>query len=124
MKKVLFYSPDFDLCYSLLMFLQDKYIVTTSTDFNVLKSLINNSDFDLVMIDSEPNKKIERFCSAIKNSTSDLKIILTFVYSKKTSAAENRLRDYISAVFYKPFDLTDISNILPGIFTSSTAQVK
>ncbi len=106
------------------MFLQDKYIVTTSTDFNVLKSLINNSDFDLVMIDSEPNKKIERFCSAIKNSTSDLKIILTFVYSKKTSAAENRLRDYISAVFYKPFDLTDISNILPGIFTSSTAQVK
>ncbi len=68
-------------------------------------------------------KKIESFCSAVKNSPSDLKIILTFVYNKKTNAAENRLRDCISAVFYKPFDLTDISNLLPGIITSSTAQV-
>lgn len=123
MQKVLFYSPDFDLCYSLLMYLQDKYIVTTSTDFNVLISLINNSEFDLVIIDSEPNKKIESFCSAIKNSPSDLKIILTYVYNKKMSATENRMRDCISAVFYKPFDLTDISNLLPGIITSSTAHV-
>lgn len=105
------------------MYLQDKYNVTTSTDFNVLKSLIDNSEFDLVIIDSEPNKKIESFCTAIKNSSSDLKIILTYVYDKKMNVAENRLRDCISAVFYKPFDLTDVSNLLPGIVTSSRAQV-
>ncbi len=122
MKKVLFYSPDFSLCYSLLIYLQDKYNVTSSTDFNVLKSLAVNSDFDLFIIDSEPNPKLEKLCSAIKKSSPHLKIVLTYVYNKKMSAAEKRIRDYISTVFYKPFDLTDITKSIPGIITESTTQ--
>ena len=122
MKKVLFYSPDFSLCYSLLIYLQDKYNVTSSTDFNVLNSLAENSDFDLFIIDSEPNSKLEKLCSDIKKSSPSLKIVLTYVYSKKNSAAENRIRDYISTVFYKPFDLTDITKTIPDIITESPTQ--
>jgi DNA-binding NtrC family response regulator len=122
MKKVLFYSPDFSLCYSLLIYLQDKYNVTSSTDFNVLSSLAENSDFDLFIIDSEPNSKLEKLCSTIKKSSPNLKIVLTYVYSKKNSAAENRIRDYISTVFYKPFDLTDITKTIPDIITESSTQ--
>ena len=120
MKKVLFYSPDFSLCYSLLIFLQDKYNVTSSTDFNVLNSLAENSDFDLFIIDSEPDPKLEKLCSDIKKSSPNLKIILTYVYSKKTSDAEKRIRDYISTIFYKPFDLTDITKSITDIITESS----
>ncbi len=122
MKRVLFYSPDFSLCYSLLIYLQDKYNVTSSTDFNVLNSLAENMDFDLFIIDSEPNLKLENLCLDIKKSSPNLKIVLTYVYSKKNSAAENRIRDYISTVFYKPFDLADITKSIPDIITESPTQ--
>jgi len=102
--------------------LQDKYNVTSSTDFNVLKSLAVNNDFDLFIIDSEPNPKLEKLCSAIKKSSPHLKIVLTYVYNKKMSAAEKRIRDYISTVFYKPFDLTDITKSIPDIITESHTQ--
>ena len=122
MKKVLYYSPDFSLCYSLLIYLQDKYNVTSSTDFNVLNSLAENGEFDLFIIDSEPDEKLEKLCSEIKKSSPNLKIILTYVYSKKTSEAEKRIKDYISTIFYKPFDLSDITKSIPDIITESPTQ--
>ncbi|MCH9030170.1 MAG: hypothetical protein IH819_11310 [Bacteroidetes bacterium] len=122
-QKILFYSPDFNLCYSLLMYLQDKYNVTTSTDFNVLKSLINSSEFDLVIIDSEPEIEIEQLCADINNSSSPLKIILTYVYKKKLDEAEKRIRQYISTILYKPFDLTGISKSFPNILKESETKL-
>ncbi|MFC2102857.1 hypothetical protein ACFLSS_00345 [Bacteroidota bacterium] len=119
MKKVLFYSPDFSLCYSLLIYLQDKFDVTSSTDFAVLKSLTDNTKFDLLIIDSEPNDKIEKLCTEIKTSSPKLKVVLTYVYDSKISEIEKRMRDCITAVFYKPFDLTDITNSLPGIIPNT-----
>ena len=105
------------------MFLQDKYNVTTSTDFNVLKSLINSSEFDLVIIDSEPEIEIEQLCADINNSSSPLKIILTYVYNKKLDEAEKRIRQYISTILYKPFDLTGISKSFPNILKESETKL-
>ncbi len=122
MKKILFYSPDFNLCYSLQAFLQDKYHVTTSTDFSVLKSLAQNNNFDLLIIDSEPTPKVEELCNEIKNSSSHIKIVLTYVYSKNMNDAERRIRNSVSAIFYKPFDLSDISRTLKEIVTKSHHQ--
>ena len=115
MKKVLFYSPDFSLCYSLLIYLQDTYNVTSSTDFTMIKSLTKRNDFDLLIIDSEPDTNIEKFCSDIRDNSSNLKIVLTYVYNKNWSEAEKRMREYISAVFYKPYDLSDITKSLQEI---------
>lgn len=123
MKKVLFYSPDFSLCYSLLVYLQDRYNVTSSTDLNVLKSLSQNSYFDLLVIDSEPDTKVEQLCSEIKNSNPDLKIILTYVYDKKMNLAENRLKKIITGVLYKPFDLTEFAKFLPSIIAETGSKV-
>ena len=114
-KNILFYSPDFNLCYSLLVYLQDKYNVTVSTDFHVLQSLTKNNNFDLLIIDSEPDSKIEQLCEELKLSSSPLKVILTYVYDKKMNAAELRIRKYISTILYKPFDLTEISKSFPDI---------
>ena len=119
---ILFYSPDFKLCYSLLMYLEDKYNVTVSTNFHILKSLTNSNTFDLLIIDSEPVPKIEQLCADINNTTSSLKIILTYVYDKKMNAAEKRIRQYISNILYKPFDLTEISNSFPKILNHPDAN--
>jgi hypothetical protein len=85
----------------------------------VLKSLTENSKFDLLIIDSEPNDSIEKLCSEIKISSPNLKIVLTYVYEKKMSEIEKRMKDCITAVFYKPFDLTDITKSLPDIVPST-----
>lgn len=122
MKKVLFYSPDFSLCYSLLVYLQDKYNVTSSTDINVLKSLTHNSDFDLLVIDSEPDNRVEQLCSEIKDCHPDLKIILTYVYDKKMNIAENRVKKLIAGVLYKPFDLSEFGKYLPSIITEADSK--
>ena len=122
MKKVLFYSPDFSLCYSLLVYLQDKYNVTSSTDINVLKSLTHNSDFDLLVIDSEPDNRVEQLCSEIKSSHPELKIILTYVYDKKMNLAENRVKKLITGILYKPFDLTEFAKFLPSIITEAGSK--
>ena len=121
-KNILFYSPDFNLCYSLLVYLRDKYNVTVSTDFHLLKSLTKSNNFDLIIIDSEPVTKIEQFCADINNASSPLKIILTYVYNNKLNAAEKRIRKYISTILYKPFDLTDISNSFSDILNESETK--
>ena len=122
-KNILFYSPDFNLCYSLLVYLQDKYNVTVSTDFHVLKSLTKSNNFDLLIIDSEPDSKIEQFCTELKDCPSQLKVILTYVYDKKMNAAEKRIRKYISTILYKPFDLTEISKSFPDILKQSETNL-
>ena len=119
---ILFYSPDFKLCYSLLMYLEDKYNVTVSTNFHILKSLTKSNNFDLLIIDSEPVLKIEQLCADINNSSSSLKIILTYVYDKKMNSAEKRIRQYISKILYKPFDLTEISKSFPKVLKQSDAN--
>lgn len=122
MKKVLFYSPDFSLCYSLLVYLQDRYDVTSSTDINVLKSLSQNSYFDLLVIDSEPDYKVEELCYQIKSSNPDLKIILTYVYDKKMNLAENRVKKIITGVLYKPFDLSEFAKFLPSVISEAGSK--
>jgi len=121
-KNILFYSPDFNLCYSLLVYLRDKYNVTVSTDFHLLKSLTKSNNFDLIIIDSEPVTKIEQFCADMKNASFPMKIILTYVYNDKLNAAEKRIRKYISTILYKPFDLTDISNSFSDILNESETK--
>jgi DNA-binding NtrC family response regulator len=102
--------------------LQDRYDVTSSTDINVLKSLSRNSYFDLLVIDSEPDCKVEELCSQIKSSNPDLKIILTYVYDKKMNLAENRVKKIITGVLYKPFDLSEFAKFLPSVISEAGSQ--
>jgi len=106
------------------MYLQDKYNVTVSTDFHILNSLTKSNNFDLLIIDSEPVAKIEQLCADLNNSSSNLKIILAYVYDDKMNAAEKRIRKYISTILYKPFDLTEISKSFPNIVKQSNIELQ
>lgn len=109
MKNIVFYSSDFNMCFSLLMYLQNNYNVTTTTDMEVVKTLIENSDFNLLILDSEPTDKIETLCRKIKDNKSTLPIILTYVFKNQIKDFDSKIRKYVNSIFYKPFDLNEVS---------------
>jgi DNA-binding response OmpR family regulator len=114
MKNIAFYSTDFNMCVSLLMYLQNRYNITATTDLNVLKNVIQTSEFDLIILDTEPSVKIEDFCKKIK---SDIKIpvILTYVYKNQLKDFDFNIRKYVNTIFYKPFDLNEVSMKLSAL---------
>ncbi len=102
------------MCYSLLMYLQDRYKVSTTTDLKVLKAMVNSSEFDLIILDTEPSMEIELFCKETK-SAANTPVILTYVYKKQIDEQENSIRKYVSSIFYKPFDLNEVSTKLSSL---------
>lgn len=115
MKSILFYSPDFSMCYSLLMYLQDKFQVTTTTNLKVIRDLTANSDFDIILMDTEPSKEIEELCKSLKEKKENLPVILTYVYQTQMKERDSKIRKYVNSVFYKPFDLNEVSTKLTAL---------
>lgn len=103
------------MCYSLLMFLQDRYNVTTSTDLDVLKSVTQNFKFDLVLLDAEPTPDIIDLCRQIKEGHECLPVVLTYVYKSQIQEMDSNIRQYVNSIFYKPFDLTEVSSKLNSL---------
>ena len=114
MKNIAFYSTDFNMCVSLLMYLQNLYNITATTDLDVLKNVINTSDFDLVILDTEPSAKIEEFCKKIKCEIK-IPVILTYVYKNQLKDFDFNIRKYVNTIFYKPFDLNEVSMKLSAL---------
>jgi len=109
MKNVLFYSHDFNLCYSLLMYLQESYSVTATTNLKAIGPFAESSSFDLVILDDAPNKNIMDLCMELKQKKPDLPVIITYVYDKKIKDIEPSLRKYVTSIFYKPYDLNEVT---------------
>lgn len=115
MKRVLIYSPDFSLCYSLMMYLQIHYRVIATTDLDIVAGLICNKNADLVIIDAEPNSELIDKCYKFKNCRSEIPIILTYVFTNKSKEPENRIKQIVDEIFYKPFDLNEITLKIPEL---------
>ncbi|MDT3697281.1 MAG: hypothetical protein ROY99_12935 [Ignavibacterium sp.] len=113
MKNIVIYSPDFSLCYSLLLYLQTQYKVVTTTVLEVVSSLVCSNSADLVILDSEPNNEVIILCEQIKKCNGDLPLILTYVFNDKNLDRENEIKKFVNEIFYKPFDLNDISSKIP-----------
>lgn len=106
------------MCYSFLMYLQDIYKVTTTTDLHILEVLVKNSELDIAIIDAEPSKKIVELCSNIHYLKNELPVILTYVFKDQIKEIETDIRQYVSSIFYKPFDLYEISRKLSALMLS------
>lgn len=115
MKKIILYSTDPAINLSLILYLKDKYFVTTTTDKNDLEKIINSSDYDAVLLDIEPSEQAERLCKNLKLFNRNVPIILIYVYREKKKEFDMSIRKYIDFVFYKPFDIKDMSRELSYI---------
>ncbi len=96
------------MCVSLLMYLQNRYNITATTDIEVLKKIIHSADFDLVILDTDPSAKIENICMEIKSGM-NIPVILTYVYRNQLKDLDFTIRKYVNSIFYKPFDLNEVS---------------
>ncbi|MEJ5263246.1 MAG: hypothetical protein WHT45_11235 [Ignavibacterium sp.] len=119
MKRVVIYSPDFSLCYSLMMYLQTHYRVIATTDIEIVSNLICNKSADLVIMDAEPDSALISKCAKFKNCRSDIPIILTYVYTNKSKESESQIKNIVDEIFYKPFDLNEITSRIPELLSQS-----
>ncbi len=119
MKRVIIYSPDFSLCYSLLVYLQSHYKIIVTTDFDLISSFPFDSKNDILFLDLEPSPQLLLTCERIKNKNPLMPIFLTYVYTNKASLSENQIKSYVDEIFYKPFDLNEISVKLTDIIEHS-----
>lgn len=119
MKSVVIYSPDFSLCYSLLMFLQSHYKVVATTNIDAVSAMIRNSSADLIILDSEPDKSIQSLINELQTLNNTTPIILTYVYNSRLSLLEANIKCKVKEIFYKPFDLNEISSRIPMLIGSA-----
>jgi DNA-binding NtrC family response regulator len=119
MKNIVIYSPDFSLCYSLLMYLQTQYKVVATTDLEVVSSLVCSDSADLVIMDTEPTAEVQIKCEQFKKCRADVPLILTYVYNNKVRESENRIKRFVNEIFYKPFDLNEISLKIPSLLLTA-----
>lgn len=112
MKKIVFYSPDFTLNLSLLMYLQSNYSITTTTDIEDLKAITSSFNCDLIILDAPPTIDVETLCKQLKDYNSKTPIILLYVFDNKLKIPDENIRKYVNTVFYKPFDLDNVTRQL------------
>ena len=112
MKKIIFYSPDFTLNLSLLMYLQPSYNITMTTDIEDLKAICSSFSCDLILLDTPPSEAIETLLQDLKLVKSNIPIIMFYVFDNKFKAFDQNIRKYVTSVFYKPFDLENVTQQL------------
>mgnify|MGYP001248672471 FL=1 len=110
MKNILFVSPDLSLCASLLMYFNEKYSVTTTTNFDNVSKILQTEKFDLVVLDADLTIATEKLLKEISALPVKVPVILTYVYTVKHQGMESSIRPYVNEVFYKPFDLLEVSS--------------
>lgn len=100
------------MCYSILTYLQDSYKVTVTNDIEVIKSLVCSTRADALMLDMEPSGNSENLFKEIKSLAPTITIILTYVFKQKSKELETAIRNYVDIIFYKPFDLNEVTTKL------------
>jgi len=116
MKTIVMYSPDLDLCMSLTLYFQDKYVVVTTTDGNTLAGLVESYHPSLVIADALPTSWILKLFDGWKEKYPDIRIMLFRVWrydDRKREAAIHKSIDYI---LYKPIDIDFVAHIVDGLF--------
>ena len=109
LKTIVIFSHNLDFSYSLFMFFQDKYEVTLTTNKELLIDLVRSSEIDLLIADTSPSEKVEELFRSIKQYSSNLPIILLYVYRIESQRLEKNIKKYVDAVFYKPIDLEEVT---------------
>jgi len=118
MKTILFYSADFNLCLSLVVYLQNEFNVITTTNFDNLDEIVNATKLDLLFLDIDPDNKVESFCEDMRKNYQNVPVIITYVYKSNLKLLDSKIRKNVNSVFYKPYDLEEISEKVTSLLAS------
>jgi DNA-binding NtrC family response regulator len=116
MKTIVMYSPDVDLCMSLTLYFQDKYVVVTTTDGNTLPTLVETYHPSLVIADALPTSWILRLFDTWKEGHPEMRVMLFRVWRYEDRQREAAIHKSIDFVLYKPIDIDFVAHIVNGLF--------
>lgn len=116
MKTIVMYSPDLDLCMSLTLYFQDKYVVVTTTDGNTLPGLVETHHPALVIADALPTSWILTLFDGWKEKYPEMRVMLFRVWRYDDRKREAAIHKSIDYVLYKPIDIDFVAHIVDGLF--------
>lgn len=115
-KTIVMYSPDVDLCMSLTLYFQDKYVIVTTTDGNTLPGLVETYDPSLVIADALPTNWILQLFDTWKQAHPGIRVMLFRVWRYDDRKREAAIHKSIDYVVYKPIDIDFVAHIVSGLF--------
>jgi DNA-binding response OmpR family regulator len=122
MKTIVMYSPDVDLCMSLTLYFQDKFVVVTTTDGNTLPALVETYHPGLVIADALPTRWILRLFDEWKEKHPETRVMLFRVWRYEDRKREAAIHKSIDFVLYKPIDIDFVAQIVNGLLGVSGEQ--
>ncbi|MFN0157139.1 MAG: hypothetical protein ACKVRP_03595 [Bacteroidota bacterium] len=122
---IIMYSPDVDLCMSLTLYFQEKYIIITTTDGNTLPALVEMYHPLLVIVDALPTSWILDLFDGWKKVNPAMSIMLFRVWRYEDRKREATIHQSIDYVAYKPIDIAYVARIVNTLAeTSDKAPAK
>lgn len=115
-KTIVMYSPDVDLCMSLTLYFQDKYVIVTTTDGNTLPGLVETYHPSLVIADALPTSWILQLFDTWKQMHPGIRVMLFRVWRYDDRKREAAIHKSIDYVVYKPIDIDFVAHIVSGLF--------
>jgi DNA-binding response OmpR family regulator len=106
---IVLYSPDMDYCMSLRLLFQDRYTMITTTDVNMLVTIVNAFQPDLVIIDALPTERMRHRVELMKRNNADMRVMFFTTQRFADHEIHEFLRTSVDAVFSKPVDLAEIT---------------
>jgi DNA-binding response OmpR family regulator len=116
-KTVLIYSPDLNFCFSLSILFQDRYNVVTTTNLGMLERFVGSYSADLMIIDAGPSEKLIERLSTLRETNKHLPIIMLYVYNSKDVKLDRIVRERVDSVFYKPLEISSVSQRVTELLT-------
>ena len=118
---IVLYSPDMDYCMSLRLLFQDRYNMITTTDVNMLVTIVNAFQPDLVIIDALPTERMRRRVEVMKRANTAMRVMFFYTQRFADSDVHEFLRTSVDAVFSKPVDLAEITERIRELFEREVA---
>ena len=120
-QSIVLYSPDMDYCMSLRLLFQDRYNMITTTDVNMLVTIVNAFQPDLAIIDALPTLRMRHRVEVMKRSNSGLRIMFFCAQRCSDHEVHDFIQTSVDAVFPKPVDLVEITGRIRDLVVRETA---
>jgi DNA-binding response OmpR family regulator len=110
-KRIVILSSDTTLGLSLSLFFENVYNVVSTSEGEVVENALGSNMIDLLIVDVGPfDTDLLNLVGSIRKKNSELPVIVMYVYQDKIRKLEDTLRSQVNMIFYKPVDLSQVSN--------------
>ena len=105
---IILYSSDMDFCISLRMLLQDRYRIATTTDVNMLLTMVHSFQPALVIVDGLPIEMVKHRFDVMRKESPQMHIMFFYAPLLNNRWYHELVRKSVDAAFSKPIELSEV----------------